>query len=430
MQKLIKLLTFLAALQGLLPFLKPHDRSQKTLLWLPKLMAGAFSPINALVCGLSAFYGLIRKDWKLTITGIIGFGLAAKFIEDVPDSQTQFENAFGSDWEQQIPNWIAPRMMPIRFSLPARIGDKAHLQQNLELWQYPKTDKAFLADLWQPDPETHKSGLGIIYAHGSGWRVGDKDLGTRPFFKHLASQGHTILDIAYTLWPEADLSTMVMEINQAILWMKENAPKLGINPEKIVLMGGSAGAHLSLLAAYAPKEKAFQSPDTEGNTSVCGVIAFYPPVDLVALQTPFAAYSEQSTPHFLEKAADGMMQAIFQLEPENQDGDNQPKPHFDMIAQMLGGRADQIPETYQLLSPIHHVNSQCPPTLLLHGADDVFDLTPGIRDLYTQLMKAQVPVVYVEFPHTEHAFDLMLPQISPVAQAALYDVDRFLAMLI
>jgi acetyl esterase/lipase len=68
--------------------------------------------------------------------------------------------------------------------------------------------------------------------------------------------------------------------------------------------------------------------------------------------------------------------------------------------------------------------------LLLQGADDLFDLAPGVRDLQAKLMEANVPVVWIEFPHTEHGFDLLVPQISPVAQAATYDVERFLAMLI
>ncbi len=46
------------------------------------------------------------------------------------------------------------------------------------------------------------------------------------------------------------------------------------------------------------------------------------------------------------------------------------------------------------------------------------------------LREAGVPVVWIEFPHTEHGFDLIALQISPVAQAATYDVERFLAMLI
>jgi acetyl esterase/lipase len=223
---------------------------------------------------------------------------------------------------------------------------------------------------------------------------------------------------------------MVKEVNQAILWLKQNAPEYGVDPDKIVLMGGSAGAHLSLLAAYTPGKASFQPPEMGGDTRVCGVVAFYPPVDLAELQSPLEQYTQRSTPSLLEQAADGMMHAVFQL-PESQAAageDQTSRP--DIISEMLGGRAAEIPETYRLLSPIAHVSPACPPTLLLQGADDVFDLAPGVRALHARLKGVGVPVVWVEFPHTDHGFDLLAPQVSPVAQAATYDVERFLAMLI
>ena len=320
MKTLIKILTFISAFHSLLPFLKPQDRSAKTLLWFPKMLAGSLSPIHGMICGLGALVGLVCRDWKLASVGLIGVGLSAKFIEDVPESGTQFAEAFGSDWEQKIPAGLESQMVPVRFSLPAKAVEEVPFQQNIKIGQKPQSGNDLLADLWRPKPETTPSGLGLIYAHGSGWRVGDKDMGTRPFFKRLASQGHVVLDLAYSLWPEADLPSMVMEINQAILWLKEKAPEYKINPEKIVLMGGSAGAHLSLLAAYAPDQAAFHPPDMEGDTRVCGVVAYYPPVDLAALQNPLEAYAEQSTPRLLEKAADGMIQTIFQLSDFRNNG--------------------------------------------------------------------------------------------------------------
>jgi acetyl esterase/lipase len=100
------------------------------------------------------------------------------------------------------------------------------------------------------------------------------------------------------------------------------------------------------------------------------------------------------------------------------------------LAEMVGGDPDDILETYRLLSPIQHVDPQCPPTLLLQGLDDSLVLAQDVRRLHRELQAADVPVIMVEFPHTEHAFDLVLPQVSPVAQAATYDVERFLALLI
>jgi acetyl esterase/lipase len=49
---------------------------------------------------------------------------------------------------------------------------------------------------------------------------------------------------------------------------------------------------------------------------------------------------------------------------------------------------------------------------------------------YTKLVESGVPAINVVFPWTQHAFDLILPQINPAAQSALYDVDRFLALLL
>ena len=126
--------------------------------------------------------------------------------------------------------------------------------------------------------------MGVIYIHGGGWRIGYKDMGTRTFFQRLVGQGHVVSDIAYTLSPQADIPTMVTEINQAILWMKEKSGAFGVNPERIVLMGASAGGHLALLAAYTPNHPAFRlfPPDT-GDTSVRGVVAYYPLVDFLTL---------------------------------------------------------------------------------------------------------------------------------------------------
>jgi acetyl esterase/lipase len=52
------------------------------------------------------------------------------------------------------------------------------------------------------------------------------------------------------------------------------------------------------------------------------------------------------------------------------------------------------------------------------------------RALYSKLVESGVPAINIIFPWTEHMFDLILPQTSPPAQSALYDVDRFLALLL
>ena len=85
---------------------------------------------------------------------------------------------------------------------------------------------------------------------------------------------------------------------------------------------------------------------------------------------------------------------------------------------------------YQLASPIAHVHPVCPPTLLIHGKQDFTIPVDPTCALSKKLAEAGLPAINVVFPWTDHGFDLLLPQFSPTAQSALYDVDRFLALIL
>jgi acetyl esterase/lipase len=430
MRVLLRILTYLSAVFGTLLYIRPEDNSKRTLLWIPKLLAGALSPVLGITGALGALLGLIQRDWKLLGAGILGAGLATKFIADIPNPQDQFTNAFGVDWQARIPASIQASTLASRMSLPTRATGEIEFQRNLVIGEKHNSGKPFLADLWQPQPGIPRSGLGIIYAHGSGWRVGDKDMLTKPFFRRLAGQRHLVLDIAYSLLPEADIPTMVKEVNQAILWIKNNSAILRLNPDRIVLMGGSAGGHLALLTAYTPNHPSFQPTPDSGDTSVRGVVAFYPAVDFWELyhQINHQISGSRST---LDKMADGLFNHIFELpsKPPHHIKDRDTELR-NYLVDILGGTPGELPEIYDLLSPIQHVGKNCPPTLLLQGGDDVFGLAPQVRRFHQALQQAGVPVSYVEYPHTEHGFDLVLPQISPVAQAATLQVERFLALLV
>ena len=96
---------------------------------------------------------------------------------------------------------------------------------------------------------------------------------------------------------------------------------------------------------------------------------------------------------------------------------------------LLGGWPQAVPDMYRLASPISHVHPGCPPTLLIQGNQDLITPVDATRELYAKLVETGVPAINIIFPWTEHAFDVFFPQFSPPAQSALYDVDRFLALL-
>jgi acetyl esterase/lipase len=165
-------------------------------------------------------------------------------------------------------------------------------------------------------------------------------------------------------------------------------------------------------------------------TAVAGVVAYYPPVDLLRLSGELETLYEGAQASWprglLARVSEAVLSRIFALSSR----DLEHRIRFrDFLPTLVGGQVDEVPERLQRFSPIYHVGRHCPPTLLLQGTDDVFLLAPGVRRLHQDLREACVPAILVEFPHTEHAFDLVLPRVSPLAQIATRSVERFLALL-
>jgi acetyl esterase/lipase len=226
------------------------------------------------------------------------------------------------------------------------------------------------------------------------------------------------MDVAYRLCPEVDIYEMVGDVKRAVAWMKDNAERYNVNPDRIVLGGASAGGHLALLAAYAPAHPQLTPQDLQGNDlQVRAVVSYYGPTDLRACYE-----------HLDQKRLIGLpgveigLPGSAEMEKSIQDAGR-----LDML---LGGHLHQVPEIYELASPITHVHPGCPPTLLIQGEPDVIAPVAATRALYRRLVECGVPAINVVYSLTNHAFDLLLPQVSPSAQAALYEMERFLALMV
>ena len=324
--------------------------------------------------------------------------------------------------------------------VPARRGVRCH--RDLPFWTVPGAGRQVLCDLWQPPEGTPPSGLGIVYLHGGAWHWMDKGFGTRPFFGHLAAQGHVVMDVAYRLCPEVGIHGMVTDARRAVAWIKTNAASYGVDPGRVVLAGGSSGGHVALLAAYASGHPGL-TPDGLGetDTSVRAVVAYYGMSDAGAVYEHFcAAFGSLGKAPASGKT--GILHRLTGTMSRLGTGGDAAEPDFSfgrdvgqiglfpwLMANLLGGLPDEVPEVYQLASPVAHVGPGSPPTLLLQGAHDSFLPARVTRALHARLLEAGVPSVYVEFPGTEHGFDLVLPRVAPAAQAALYDVERFLALV-
>ena len=92
----------------------------------------------------------------------------------------------------------------------------------------------------------------LLFVHGGGWSIGDKRTGAGAKAAHFTAQGWAFASANYRLVPQATVEQQAADIAAAIAWARKNAAANGLDPDRIVLMGHSAGAHLVALVGTDP----------------------------------------------------------------------------------------------------------------------------------------------------------------------------------
>ena len=126
----------------------------------------------------------------------------------------------------------------------------------------------------------------LIYVHGGGWIEGDKVVYTDNYLENtivkLMAKQYAVISINYTLLNESTHFPLPLDdTKDAIRWVRKNAEEYNFDIHNIGLFGASAGAHLSLLAAYTPDNTFLGSPDLSSySAKVNYVVDHYGPADL------------------------------------------------------------------------------------------------------------------------------------------------------
>ena len=129
-----------------------------------------------------------------------------------------------------------------------------------------------LLDLASPQFGPQKNRPAILIIHGGGWNAGSKnDIVYRALMVDYAMKGYVVANMNYRLLREAPFSACIEDVRCAIRWMKANADKLGIDPERIGTYGHSAGGHLSLMAGLAADSKVFNDAADPWKAYACDV---------------------------------------------------------------------------------------------------------------------------------------------------------------
>src|SRR4051794_23608330 len=124
----------------------------------------------------------------------------------------------------------------------------------------------------------------VIIVHGGGWVRGDRRIDVTPLFKPLEQAGIAWFSIDYRLLRNLiEFGAPIEDVQNAVLFVKAHAADYNIDPERIILIGESAGGQLAAMAALKPVP----------GGSVQGVVAFYSPTDLETLAKDSSVIPEE-----------------------------------------------------------------------------------------------------------------------------------------
>jgi acetyl esterase/lipase len=144
---------------------------------------------------------------------------------------------------------------------------------------YADADPQQVMDIVRPK-DTSQRHPAVVCIHGGGFRAGSRK-GYQAITIRLAKQGYVAVTVDYRLAPKAPFPAAVYDVKAAVRYLRANAARLGIDPDHIGTMGGSAGGHLTLFLGLTGGMPQFEGdgPNRDQSSRVQAVVDFYGPSD-------------------------------------------------------------------------------------------------------------------------------------------------------
>lgn len=204
-------------------------------------------------------------------------------------------------------------------------------------------------DLYLPEKAEGRLPL-IVWIHGGAWQTGSKEMcPALPF----AAKGYIVASIDYRLSGDAVYPAQIEDCRSALAWLRANAAKYHIDPDRIGVWGASAGGHLVAMLGTAGDAK--EAHATPGSSRVQCVVDLFGPSDLATMG---GWHNETGSPE----------------------------------SKLIGGPVQENKEKARKASPVTYVSKDSAPFLIMHGDQDNVVPLGQSRELAEALKKAGVEV--------------------------------------
>lgn len=326
-----------------------------------------------LVCLSLASLGtleLLRRHFEAgsTFERALNTGLGADFREQIPADRraTLSHQIRAKEW-----------LRPLKF---ARDGVK--IDRDIS---YGPAGKRNLLDIYSPVTAGENRPV-LLQIHGGAWILGHKAEQALPLLHHMPLRGWVVVSINYRLSPRATFPDHIIDVKRAIAWIREHITEWGGDPDFIAVTGGSAGGHLTALAAlssnYAPWQPGFEHADT----SLQAALPLYGAYDLCN--------------RFAIRQNTGIVEPV--------------------MKRFMKATQDEDPERYELASPLSWLKPGQPPFFVVQGCNDTLIWVEEARRFVAEFSEhSGSSLVYAELEGAQHSFDCFhSPRTSHYLNAA------------
>lgn len=228
----------------------------------------------------------------------------------------------------------------------------------------------------------------IVFFFGGGWKSGSPAQ-FAPQCEYFASRGMVAITADYRVSSRHSVKAVdcVKDAKSTIRYLRQHAGELGIDPEKIVASGGSAGGHIAACTGVVPGQEA--AGEDQSISSVPNAMALFNP-------------------------------AVMLAEVEGQE---------PLDPKKVADRKERTGVEPELISPVHHVREKLPPTIIFHGTAD--NAVPySTVELFTKRMKdAGNRCELVGFENQPHGFFNAGRGEDRLYRETVYRLDQFLKSL-
>lgn len=273
-------------------------------------------------------------------------------------------------------------------------------------YAWPEGYRPLQLDLHVPTDRTGPVPV-VVWIHGGAWLYGTREqppLAWRPgiVFQSAIDAGLAVASIDYRHSREASFPAQLHDAKAAVRFLRQYAPELGLDPDRIGVWGESAGGHLAALLALV------DDPTLEGgegvtgpSSSVSAIVDFYGVSDVDTLP----AFGDNFPPSWREEL--------------KRQGKGAPEEPIDVL---LANSPYPRDEARRLVSPVNHVTAAAPPFLLIHGEADGLVPIQQSEALFAALQNAGVESELVRVPGADHVF--LGTDVTPQIERAIAFLRR------